>query len=44
MSKLFGPSLFLTLWALGLPVWQAALIPLGALAILAWVRGRATEG
>ena len=44
MMKLFGPSLFFTLWSLGLPVWQAALIPLGALAIVAHVRSRAGGG
>ena len=40
MFKLFGPSLCLTLWSLGLPLWQALGLVLGAHAILFVVRAR----
>jgi hypothetical protein len=43
MNKLFGTSLFFTLWSMGLPLWQSALVPAGALAILAFVRARAAR-
>ncbi len=41
MLKLFGPSLFMTLWSLGLSAWQAAIVPLGSIAIVLYVRANA---